>query len=69
MSTRERSREQMLAIRKGMGPIRSIQERPERLTDMFFRYNKVMLRGCRASIFKHDIIAILEIDGMSIVVP
>lgn len=49
-------------------PIRSIEEEPRRLTDMLLRYNEVMLRGCRASITEHDILAILEIDGMSIVI-
>lgn len=49
-------------------PLRSIEDGPRRLTDMLLRYNEVMLRGCRASIFKHDIVTILKIGGMSIAI-
>ena len=50
-------------------PIRSIEEGPRRLTDMLLRYDQVMLRGCRAPIFEHEIVSILEIGGMSITIP
>jgi hypothetical protein len=46
--------------------IRRTPEEPWRRTDMLLRDNEVMLCGCRASIFKHNIVTILEINGISI---
>ena len=36
---------------------------------MVLRDNEVMLRSYRASIFKHGIITILDVDDMSIAIP
>ena len=67
MSTRERSMERILAVRNKIN--KEDTRRARRLTDMLLRYDKVVLRSRRTSIFKHDIVAILEVHNMSIAMP
>lgn len=61
--------ERILAVRNKTNINKEDTRRAQRLTDMLLRYNKVMLRSRRTSIFKHDIVTILEVHNMSIAMP